>query len=112
MVYSVKSNDLQSKDILLSENESQTENIENETFSSNISLKESALINECGKTINGTKLHPVHVQKSVKISRAEDGRSVISFVVSRLGFVEILRNSRKIACMDTKMNTLFSFLDT
>ena len=87
MVYSVKSNDLQNMDISLSESENQTENNENETFSTTISLNESALINECGKTINGTNLHPVHVQESVKISRAEDGRSVISFVVSKLGYV-------------------------
>ena len=87
MVYSVKSNDLQNTDISLPENENQTENNQNETLSTKISLNESALKNKCGKTINGTNLHPVHVQKSVKISRAEDGRSVISFVVSKLGYV-------------------------
>ena len=86
MVYSVKSNELQNKDISLlgSENNNQTGNNDNETTSANISLKESELIHECGKTNNGTKLIPVHVQKSVKISRAADGRSVISFVVSSL----------------------------
>ena len=85
MVYSVKSNELQNMDssLLGSENKNQTGNNNNETTSTNISFKESELIHECGKTIDGIKLDPVHVQKSVKISRGADGRSVISFTVSR-----------------------------
>ena len=43
---------------------------------------ESALINECGKSIDGEELSPVHVEKSVKILRTKDGRSEISLVVS------------------------------
>ena len=86
MVYSVESNELQNKDISLfgSENKNQTGNNDNETTSTDMSMKESELIHKCGKAINGTKLDPVHVQNSVKISRAVDGRSVISFVVSSL----------------------------
>ena len=98
MVYSIKSNDSPYKDISYSgsENRNQTGKQDNKINATNTNSNDSALTYECGKTINGEKLNPVHVQRSVKISRAKDGRSVISFEVSKLKYEKTLKDFKLI----------------
>ena len=90
MVYSIKS-DSSNFD---SKNENVTDGSDEEVHATINMSNESALIKECGKTIDGEELSPVHVEKSVKILRAQDGRSEISLEVSWMKYINVFGNNQ------------------
>ena len=91
VVYSLKSDVSSIKDTsnFGSKNENVTDGSDEEMHASKSMSNESALIKECGKSIDGKELSPVHVETSVKILRTKDGRSEISLVVSWMKYVDV-----------------------